>query len=63
MEELEIINKYLLEKVSELTVENKRLNDVVDKLHAECCYYENHWKPIEWKKRGRKKKEEQEFPL
>jgi hypothetical protein len=47
MEELEIINKYLLEKVSELTVENKRLNDVVDKLHADCCYYENHWKPIE----------------
>jgi hypothetical protein len=47
MEELEIINKYLLEKVSELTVENKRLNDVVDKLHADCFYYENHRKPIE----------------
>ena len=61
MEDKDIIIQFLLDKVSELNQENKRLNSLVDQLHADCYYYENHWKPIEWKKRGRKKKEEQPF--
>ena len=47
MKDQEIIIKFLLEKVGELTAENKRLNDLVDELHADCYYYENHWKPEE----------------
>jgi len=47
MKDQEIIIKFLLEKVGELTAENKRLNDLVDTLHADCYYYENHWQPKE----------------
>ena len=45
MDEKEIIIKFLLDKVSELNQDNKRLNDLLDKLHADCSYYENHWIP------------------
>lgn len=47
MDEKEIIIKFLLDKVSELNQENKRLNDLLDELHADCFYYENHWTPKE----------------
>lgn len=57
MNDQEIIIKFLLERVSELTVENKRLNDLVGSLHADCYYYENHWKPIE-EERWEEKEEE-----
>jgi hypothetical protein len=47
MGDKDIIIQFLLDKVSELNQENKRLNRLVDQLHADCYYYENHWKPIE----------------
>lgn len=28
--------------------EKKRLSDLVDKLHVDCVYYENHWQPKPW---------------
>lgn len=36
------LEKALLNKVKELEEENERLNKLVDKLHADCFYYENH---------------------
>lgn len=67
MEDKDIIIKFLLDRVSELNQENKKLNDLVWTLQADCYYYQNHWKPIEEKKRGRKKKEDEkeqsEFPF
>lgn len=45
MDEKEIIIKFLLDKVIDLNQENKRLNDLLDELHADCLYYENHWIP------------------
>lgn len=62
MEDKDVIIKFLLDKVSELNQENKRLNDVVWKLHADCFYYQNHWQPIEEKKKGRKKKSDNNEP-
>ena len=35
----------LQEKVFELEEEIKRLKNVIDKLHADCFYYENHREP------------------
>ena len=40
-------NMELQEKVFELEEEIKRLNNLVDKLHADCFYYENHREPKE----------------
>lgn len=37
----------LQEKVFELEEEIKRLKNVIDKLHADCFYYENHREPKE----------------
>lgn len=56
MTDQEIIIKFLLEEVSKLTVENKKLNDLVKQLQADCYYYENYWRPKE--KQWRKKKED-----
>lgn len=28
--------------------EKKRLTNLVNKLHADCFYYENHWQPKPW---------------
>lgn len=46
------LEKLLLEKVSQLEdkietleKENRRLEKIVDKLHADCYYYENHREP------------------
>lgn len=59
MEDKDVIIKFLLDKVSELNQENKRLNDLVGQLHADCFYYQNHRQPIEEKKKWRKKKLEE----
>lgn len=40
-------NMKLQEKVFELEEEIKRLKNVIDKLHADCFYYENHREPKE----------------
>lgn len=41
------MNMELQKKVSELEDEIKRLKNVIDKLHADCYYYENHREPKE----------------
>ena len=47
------LEKALLNKVEELSKENERLNDLINKLHASCFYYENH-------RRERKEEDETE---
>jgi hypothetical protein len=47
------LEKALLKKVEELSKENERLNDLINKLHASCFYYENH-------RRERKEEDETE---
>ena len=62
MEKQETIIEFLLNKVAELTIENKRLNELVWSLQADCYYYNNYWQPKE-KERKRKKKEEDNMPF
>lgn len=59
----ETIIKILLDKVVELTVENKRLDGLVNSLHADCYYYENYWQPKPEVKKKKKKKEEEILPF
>lgn len=63
MEQKEIIIKFLLDEVSRLNQENKRLNDTVLQLEADCYYYQEHWKPIEEKKRWKKKSDDDFMPF
>ena len=62
MEKQETIIEFLLSKVAELTTENKRLNELVWSLQADCYYYSNHWQPKE-KERKKKKNEEDNMPF
>ena len=38
------LEKALLKKVEELSKENERLQETIDKLHADVFFYENHWR-------------------
>ena len=38
------LEKLLLKKVEELSKENERLQETIDKLHADVFFYENHWR-------------------
>jgi len=46
------MNMELQKKVLEQEEEIKRLNNVINKLHADCYYYENHWMPKPWENNG-----------
>lgn len=41
-------NVELQKRVFELEKENRRLSKLVDKLHVDCVYYENHREPKDW---------------
>ena len=59
----DIIIQFLLDKVSELNVENKRLNGLVNSLHADCYFYENYWQPKPEAKKKKKRKEKEILPF
>ena len=59
---LEILAKELEQKKKQIRYykkEKKRLEELVDKLHADCFYYENHRIPKPWEEQ----EESKEFPF
>lgn len=59
---LEILAKELEQKKKQIRYykkEKKRLEELVDKLHTDCFYYENHRIPKPWEEQ----EESKEFPF